>query len=284
LSDQKGLVYLCPTPIGNLGDITCRVLQVLSEVDLIACEDTRRTGKLLQHFGLSAPMISYHEHNQAERTSKLINQLRKGKKIAVVTDAGTPGMSDPGFRLVEAAIHAGMEVVSLPGPCAFVTALVASGLPPEPCSFYGFLPRRGKKRRELLKCLSCEKKTFVLYEAPHRLTNTLRDLIDLIGGERQAVLGRELTKIHEQYLRGTLAQLLQTVEKGQLRGEYVLVVAGKKEEPPDADKLDELLDKLLASGLSPRDASIAVSVFMNVPRNLAYGRLLDLHNKKPPQG
>jgi len=218
-------LYLVATPIGNLEDITLRALRVLKQADLIACEDTRQTQKLLNHFGIEKPTISYHEHNEASRAAELVEKLAGGGRIAVVTDAGMPGISDPGFRLVSLAIERGLPVVPVPGPAAFVTALVASGLPVESFAFRGFLPPKSGARRRVLERVKESLQTQVFYEAPHRIRETLEDVVATLGPNRPVVIARELTKIHEEFLRGTAAEVLATVNgRGELKGEIVLLI------------------------------------------------------------
>ncbi|HEY3135201.1 MAG TPA: 16S rRNA (cytidine(1402)-2'-O)-methyltransferase [Blastocatellia bacterium] len=216
---MSGILYLVATPIGNLEDITLRALRVLKEVELIACEDTRHTRKLLAHYQISKPSISYHEHNETERSAELIARLEAGTNIALVSDAGTPLISDPGFRLVREAIDGGIQVVPIPGASALVAALSASGLPANEFTFVGFLPARRSARREKLKELANLKSTLVLYEAPHRIKETIADALAALG-DRDCVLARELTKIHEQFVRAPLSE----IEIAQARGEMVLII------------------------------------------------------------
>ena len=216
---MSGILYLVATPIGNLEDITLRALRVLKEVELIACEDTRHTRKLLAHYQISKPSISYHEHNETERSAELIARLEAGTNIALVSDAGTPLISDPGFRLVREAIEGGIQVVPIPGASALVAALSASGLPANEFTFVGFLPARRSARREKLKELANLKSTLVLYEAPHRIKETIADALAALG-DRDCVLARELTKIHEQFVRAPLSE----IEIAQARGEMVLII------------------------------------------------------------
>jgi 16S rRNA (cytidine1402-2'-O)-methyltransferase len=218
-------LYLVATPIGNLEDLTVRAIRVLKQVDLIACEDTRQTQKLLNHYGIEKPTISYHEHNEASRAAELIEKLAQGSRIAVVSDAGTPGISDPGFRLVSLAIERGVPVVPVPGPVAFVSALVASGLPAESFSFRGFLPPKSGARRRELEKIRDSKQTEIFYEAPHRIRGALEDVVSALGPQRRVALARELTKIHEEFLRGTAADVLATIKtRGELKGEIVLLI------------------------------------------------------------
>ena len=228
-------LYLVGTPIGNLEDITPRAIRVLKQADLIACEDTRQTQKLLNHYGIDTRTISYHEHNEASRAAELVEQLAHGARIAVVTDAGMPGISDPGFRLLSLAIERGVPVVPIPGPSAFVSALVASGLPMEPFSFRGFLsPKSGARRRELEQ-LRNSLQTEIFYEAPHRIQAALEDVVATLGRRRRVVVGRELTKIHEEFLRGTAAEVLDTVKnRREIKGEMVLLIGPAAEEETQA--------------------------------------------------
>jgi 16S rRNA (cytidine1402-2'-O)-methyltransferase len=241
-------LYLVGTPIGNLEDITLRAIRVLKQADLIACEDTRQTQKLLNHYGVDTRTISYHEHNEASRAAELVEQLAHGARIAVVSDAGMPGISDPGFRLLSLAIERGVPVVSIPGPAAFVSALVASGLPMESFSFRGFLaPKSGARRREL-EGLRNSAQTEIFYEAPHRILAALQDVVATLGPGRRVVIGRELTKIHEEFLRGTAAQVLETVRnRGEIKGEMVLLIGPATEEETQApvvsvhDRVEQLI-------------------------------------------
>lgn len=235
-TDEKGRLYLCPTPIGNLGDITERTLETLRTVDLIAAEDTRNTLRLLNHFDIHTPLTSYHEHNKHEKAEEIIISLLSGKSAACVTDAGTPAISDPGEILVRKAIESGIEVISLPGATAFVTALTASGLPSGRFVFEGFLPRAKKSRRIILSEIGNERRTIILYEAPHHLRETLGDLQKVMGGDRPIALCRELTKLHEEILRFSIAEAVEYYDKLEPRGEYVLIIAGKPEKEVEEDK------------------------------------------------
>lgn len=217
-------LYLVATPIGNLEDITVRALRVLQEVDLIACEDTRQTSKLLNHYGIRKEMVSYHEHNELTRAPELVIEMEQGAKVALVSDAGMPVISDPGHHLVALCLRHRVPIIPIPGPSAFVAALAVSGLPSQEFLFAGFLPARSGGRRRALKTLAQESRTLILYEAPHRIVETLRDALELLG-PRPAVIARELTKVHEQFLRGTLAELLEAAEKRALRGEITLLIA-----------------------------------------------------------
>lgn len=223
-------LYLVATPIGNLEDITLRALRVLKGVDLIACEDTRQTQKLLNHFLIDTRTVSYHEHNERERAAELIAQIEAGISVAVVTDAGTPGISDPGYWLVQQAIERGIQVVPIPGAAAFVTALIASGLPTDEFTFQAFLPAKSSERRDLFTSLRGAATTQVFYEAPHRIIDALEDLVEILGPQRPIVVARELTKIHEEFLRGPAEQVLNDLKsRGDVKGEIVLLI-GKAED------------------------------------------------------
>ncbi|MDD7178678.1 MAG: 16S rRNA (cytidine(1402)-2'-O)-methyltransferase [Lachnospiraceae bacterium] len=224
--DTNGTLYLCATPIGNLEDITYRVLRTLKEVDLIAAEDTRNSIKLLNHFEIHTPMTSYHEYNKIEKAYQLIEQLRQGKNIALITDAGTPGISDPGEELVRIALEAGIHVTSLPGAAACITALTMSGQPTRRFTFEAFLPREKKERAKILEELKTETRTIILYEAPHHLIATLEELLEMLGN-RSISLCRELTKKYEEVQKTTLEDVLLYYKDHEPRGEYVLIIAGR---------------------------------------------------------
>ena len=252
---MAGVIYLVATPIGNLEDITLRALRILREVDVIACEDTRHTRKLLTHFEIRKPLVSYHEHNEEQRAAELAERARQGEKIAVVSDAGMPGISDPGFRVVRAALAAGVEVVSVPGPVAAVTALAVSGLPTDSFRFLGFLPAKSSQRRKTLESLKSEEATLVFYEGPHRIAATLDDVLNTLG-DRPAVLARELTKLHEEYLRGTVSEILQELRvRGAVKGEItVLVGRGEALEEPRRPLAERVIELIENEGLPRMDA------------------------------
>lgn len=231
-------LYLVATPIGNLEDITLRAIRVLKQCDLIACEDTRQTRKLLNHLGVDKPAVSYQEHNEAARGDELIEKLAAGARIAVVSDAGTPGISDPGFRVVSLAIERGIPIVPIPGPAAFISALVASGLPIDSFSFRGFLPAKSGARRKQLEHVRQSQQTEIFYEAPHRISETLEDVVESLGPTRHIVVARELTKIHEEFLRGTAAEILATAKaRGELKGEIVLLIAPASGDEPTVERV-----------------------------------------------
>ena len=281
-TEETGKLYLCPTPIGNLGDITERVLEILQTVDVIAAEDTRNTLRLLNHFHIRTALTSYHEHNKHEKADDLVESMLTGKTIALVTDAGTPAISDPGEILVKKAIESGIEVISLPGATAFVTALTASGLPARRFVFEGFLPKAKKEKRKILEEISKEKRTIILYEAPHHLKDTLRDICDVLGGERQIALCRELTKLHEEILRLTTAEAAEYYNDREPRGEYVLVIAGKPQEEEDSDRkkeygglnIREHLAMYEAAGLDRKDAMKRVAKDRGISKRDVYSALL----------
>ncbi len=221
-----GTLYLVATPIGNLEDITLRALRVLRECDVVAAEDTRRSGQLLKHFEISKPLLSYFQFNEARRSEEIIERLKRGEKVALVTDAGSPGISDPGERVVKAAIATGLRVEAVPGPCALVAGLTASGLPTDEFHFIGFLPHKSGQRRNQLEALKAFAGTLVLYESPYRIEKLLGELTEVFP-ERQVVLGRELTKKFEEFLRGKPAELLELTQKRSLKGEFVVMVSAE---------------------------------------------------------
>ncbi len=226
-------LYLVATPIGNLEDITLRALRVLKEVDLIACEDTRQTLKLLSHYGIQTRLVSYHEHNEMTKAAELVVDLEGGAKIALVTDAGMPGISDPGFRLIALAIRHHVPVVPIPGASAFLAALVASGLPTDSFRFSGFLPSKSGQRRKLLESVKDSPRTQVFYEAPHRLLETLADIIEVLGSDRHIVVAREVTKLHEEFLRGRAGDILKQFKtRGSVKGEITLLIAKPETQDP----------------------------------------------------
>lgn len=276
---MSGTLYLVATPIGNLEDITLRALRILREVDLVACEDTRQTRKLLEHYGIHKPMLSYHEHNEAARAEELVEKLLQGARVALVSDAGTPLVSDPGYRLVSKAIERGIRIEPVPGPSALLAALSASGLPTESFRFGGFLPHRQSARRKLLASLESESATVIFYEAPHRILETLADIEELLGA-RPVVLARELTKIHQEFLRGTAAELRQALAARRgVKGEITLLIgkaASPRERPgvePETGELYAEVEALTAEGLSRTEAIKAVARRHGLSRRELYRRL-----------
>jgi len=227
---STGTLYVCGTPIGNLADITIRALDVFRNVDLIAAEDTRRTRKLLAHYEIHTRTISYHEHNELSRAPELIEMIKEGKSVALVTDAGMPGISDPGAHLVDSALSNNLKVVSIPGPSAVISALSVSGFSACEFTFVGFLPRKGKRRNEVLEDLARQTRVVVIYESPYRLSKTLSDLVSVLGGNRKAVVARELTKLHEEVIKGTLDEVLQSFSQRTVKGEITIVVEGNDKE------------------------------------------------------
>ncbi|MEW8977873.1 MAG: 16S rRNA (cytidine(1402)-2'-O)-methyltransferase [Symbiobacterium sp.] len=276
-----GTLYIVGTPIGNLEDITQRALRTLREVAVIACEDTRETRKLLNHFQIDTPVTSYHEHNKRTAGPRLIERLLGGDDVALVTDAGMPAISDPGEDLVRSAIEAGIPVVPVPGPTAFVTALVASGLPTRRFVFEGFLPHKGRERREALERLKAEERTVILYEAPHRLRETLQDLRAALG-DRRAVACRELTKLYEEYVRGMLSELIMHFEAHEPRGEFVLILDGASPEAPEAEagpadarSLARAVAELEAQGMDRKAAMKEVAQRLGLRKRAVYQALLE---------
>ncbi len=252
-----GTLYLVATPIGNLEDITFRAVRILQDADLIAAEDTRHTGKLLHHYQIATPQISYHEHNAQSRIPQLIEKLQAGQTIALVSDAGMPGISDPGYELVCACAEAGIIVSPIPGPAAVVSAIAASALPSDRFTFEGFLPVKGKVRTERLTQLTTEPRTMVLYESPHRLLKTLTDIQTYLGRERRVTIARELTKRYEEFWRGTVAEAIEYFTTTEPRGEFTVAIAGYIAQTQTLSKtvLIEQLETLIAQGLSPSKAS-----------------------------
>jgi len=280
-----GILYVVSTPIGNLEDITHRAVRVLSEVDVIACEDTRHTRKLLNHYGVKTKTVSYHEHNERERAAQLLESLQSGSDIAIVSDAGTPGISDPGFRIVRLALENGVPVVPVPGPTALISALVASGLPSDEFFFGGFLPARKSQRRTRLMELASIPATLVFYEAPHRIAESLRDAREILG-EREAVIARELTKLHEEILRGRLSELAQRFSTGEegARGEMVLMidrkVIGGASRASDSSEISSLVAALEAEGVDARSALKKAAKKLGISRDEAYRRLSAERSRK----
>jgi 16S rRNA (cytidine1402-2'-O)-methyltransferase len=275
---MAGTLYLVATPIGNLADITHRALEVLRDVDLIACEDTRHTHKLLRHYGIDTKTISYHEHNEQQRTEELIGLLKQGSDVAVVSDAGTPSISDPGFRLVRTAIENDVRIVPLPGPSALVAALVATGLPTDEFFFAGFLPARTGARRARLNELRAVPGTLIFYEAPHRLASSLRDAYEVLG-EREAVVARELTKLHEEIRRGRLSELAEHYSTNEPRGEIVLLIDRTVLDQATAEdfknvSIATLVEQFEAAGLDHRAALKKAARELQLSRAEAYRRLL----------
>lgn len=279
---KTGTLYLCATPIGNLEDITYRVLRTLKEVDLIAAEDTRNSIRLLNHFEIKTPMTSYHEYNKIEKAYQLVSKMREGKNIALITDAGTPGISDPGEDIVRICYEEGIPVTSLPGAAACITALTMSGLPTRRFAFEAFLPKDKKEHQAVLEELKTETRTIIIYEAPHHLVRTLQELHDTLGGDRRLTICRELTKRHEEKLQMTLADSLSYYEVNEPRGEYVLIIAGrsreemKKEEQAgwEALSLEEHMAHYESQGIDRKEAMKRVAKDRGVSKRDIYQALL----------
>lgn len=274
---EKGKLYLVGTPIGNLDDMTFRAIQTLKDVDWIAAEDTRHTRKLLEYFQIGTPMTSYHEHNEAEKSVHLIEKILEGASIAIVTDAGMPGISDPGYRFVEKAWDAGVEIVPIPGPTASITALVASGMATDRFIFEGFLPRKSSQRRTHLQELIAEPRTLIFYEAPHRLLETLEDIIAVMGPQRMVTVVRELTKKHEEKIRGIAEDLLAHFKVQEPKGEIVLIVAGsdltgagQEEMGWETMSVVEHLTALMQAGLTKKQAIKQVAQERGLPKSEVY--------------
>ncbi len=271
-----GELYIVPTPIGNLEDITYRALKILEQADVIAAEDTRQTKKLLSHFELHTPLVSYHEHNKMDRESYLIEQIQSGKTLAVVSDAGMPGVSDPGFELVNRAIQEEINVVVLPGANAALCALVGSGLNTDRFYFYGFLPRKKKERKEELEGLQRMTSTLIFYESPHRLKEVVKSIGEVLGN-RQMTLARELTKKYEEYIRGSADELVDWVQNNEIRGEFCIIVEGSEESEPQEEELwwaafslNEHVEHYVDQGQSSKDAIKQVANDRKMPKREVY--------------
>src|SRR5437660_2708137 len=281
-SDQNKIggpsLYLVATPIGNLEDITLRALRVLNEVDLIACEDTRQTLKLLSHYGIQTRLVSYHEHNEMTKASELVVDLEGGARIALVTDAGMPGISDPGFRLITLAIRHHVPVIPIPGASAFLAALVASGLPTDSFRFSGFPPAKRGERRTVLESIATSPRTQVFYEAPHRVLESLEDIVEVLGPDRHIVIAREVTKVHEEFLRGRVVEILETLKsRGEVKGEITLLLAKAEQgdrvaaSPPS---IRERVDQIMSEDKVDEKAALKeVAKEMGVSKSEAYRQL-----------
>ena len=276
--NPPGRLWIVPTPIGNLEDITLRALRILKEVDKIAAEDTRNTRKLLTHFDIHKPLISYHDHNEKQRRETIIEDLQKGLSIALVSDAGMPGISDPGFEVIQGVIEKKLPLEILPGASAFVNALVGSGLPNGRFVFEGFLSREKKERKKRLKALQEEERTMIFYESPHRVKEALKDMEEFFG-PRRGTIARELTKRYEEFIRGNLTSLISDLEKNPLKGEMVLVIEGfqgKKEESFQGLSLEEHLLLVMETGLSKKEAVKKVAKDRGIPKREVYDVGIDL--------
>jgi len=270
---MSAMLYLVPTPIGNLGDISQRCRETLESADFIAAEDTRVTLKLLNHLGIKKSLVSYYEHNKATQGSRIVERILSGETCALVSDAGSPAISDPGEDLVKQCAAAGIPVCAIPGPCAAITALSISGQATGRFCFEGFLSTAKKSRREHLESLQTEQRTMIFYEAPHKLLTTLADMADVFGGDRPLSLCRELTKLHEEVVRATLAEALERYTENPPKGEFVLIVAGAKpaaKEVPSETDAAARLEELLSQGLSRKDAVKQTAKELNLPKNAVY--------------
>jgi 16S rRNA (cytidine1402-2'-O)-methyltransferase len=270
---MPGRLYVVATPIGNLEDITYRAVRVLGEVDLIACEDTRQTRKLLDHYGIQKPAVSYHEHNETERAEELAERLREGAAIALVSDAGAPLVSDPGYRLVRAAIERGIAVYPIPGPSAVVAALSASGLPTDSFRFAGFLPHKPGQRMKALDAIADEHATVIFYEAPHRILESL-EAVEQALGDRPVVVAREITKIHEEFLRGTATEV-RAASRDSVKGEITLLIGKATAPPPDDTPLEEAVGALERVGVPRMEAIKQVARRRGLPKREVYDQLLN---------
>ncbi len=274
--DEKGILYIVATPIGNLEDITLRAIRILESADLIAAEDTRQTLKLLNHLQISKQLISYHRHNEEIKTECLIKELKKGKDVALVSDAGTPGISDPGEEIIRKCIEENIKIVPVPGACAMINALIVSGISTKEFEFLGFLPINKKLRKNKLEEIKNANKTVILYEAPHKLLHTLEDLKEIIN-DRKIVLARELTKIHEEFIRGDINLLLDKAE--EIKGEIVLIIeANKNEKENDFAKLsiEEQYNLYKEQGLDKKDIIKKIAKNKNVNKNEIYQKFIDI--------
>jgi 16S rRNA (cytidine1402-2'-O)-methyltransferase len=267
---MPGILYIVATPIGNLEDITLRALRVLKEVDVIAAEDTRHTRILLNHYGIQTPLTSYHEHNERTKAEALVKRLLQGEDMALVSDAGTPSISDPGFRLVVQAVRAGIQIIPLPGASALTAVLSASGLPTDRVVFEGFLPAKSKQRREKLQALRDEARTLVFYEAPHRLTEALDDVHELLG-DREAVLAREVSKVHEEFLRGHVSELIRVLRRREIRGEVTLIISGSAgESRVTEDRLKAEIRELHLRGMRVKEIAEVLGEKFGYPKKEIY--------------
>lgn len=281
----EGILYICGTPIGNLEDITLRALKILKKVKLIAAEDTRHTKKLLNHYQINTKVTSYYEYNKIKKATYLVEMLKNSQDIALVSDAGMPGISDPGYVLVNLALKNNIKIIPIPGVSALITALVVSGLPTDKFVFEGFIPRKIKERKRYFKSIENEERTIIFYEAPHRLKRALKDMLD-VWGERKIVIARELTKMYEEIIRGNLSQVLSEINTKEIKGEITLVVQGgiKKKGNDIIDFLknecimEEYLKKLKNQGYSNKDIIKIAQEKLNLPKNLIYKKLLKMKN------
>ena len=273
-------LYIVGTPIGNLEDMTFRAVEVLRKVDKIAAEDTRHTGKLLAHFQIKTPQISYHEHNTSSRIPQIISEIRNGQSIALVSDAGIPGISDPGYELVKNCVESNIKVVPIPGATAAITALSASGLPTDKFVFEGFLTTKKQQRKEYLELIKTETRTVIFYESPHRLRETLQDLAQTLGEDRDCVVSRELTKLYEEFWRGTLGEAVSHHKIKQPQGEYTLIIAGFPQTQPQlsTEQIKTELEALIKQGMSRSQASRHLAKATSLPRRRIYQLALEVED------
>ena len=272
---MPGTLYIVATPIGNLEDITLRAIRTLKEVDIIAAEDTRHTQTLLRNFSINTPLTSYHEHNERAKTGQLVARLERGESVALVSDAGTPGISDPGYRLVLEATRRGIRVVPIPGPSALIAALSASGLPTDGFNFRGFLPARKRERRSKLQELRLERYSIVVYETPHRLKESLDDIHEIFG-DRRMVMGREITKLHEEFLRGRISEVIAEVSRREIRGEVALIIEGCSDvDPPSEEALRDEIAELVAEGLRVKEIAEVLGEKYGYSKRQIYGLAMD---------
>jgi len=274
----KENLYIVSTPIGNLEDITLRALKTLRHVHIIAAEDTRHTGILLRKYHIHTPQTSYHDHNKEEKAEVLIDKMKQGKDVALVSDAGTPGISDPGYYLIKRAIEEGIKIIPIPGPTAMIAAISISGLPTDAFVFEGFLPARKGARQKRLRTLRDERRTIILFEAPHRLKESLEDILNIMG-DRRIVITRELTKIHEEVLRGRISEIKEMLKNRSLKGEITIIIEGKRDDDEEEERLkeknvEEHLRSLLNKGMSVKDAVREVSRTLGVQRKMVYRKAL----------
>lgn len=274
---MNGTLYIVSTPIGNLEDITLRALRILGEVDMIAAEDTRHSIKLLNHHGIQKPMLSYRRENEQVKSDEIIRMLHAGKSVALISDAGTPGISDPGSLIIKKAIRENVQIVSVPGPTAFVSALSVAGLPTEHFIFWGFLASQKNQRRKTISDLRYEERTLIFYEAPHRIVGSLQDMAEILG-ERQAALIKEITKIHEQVLRGSISEIIAEVQKTTIAGEYVIIVEGwSRTDNSVTDEMITELSLLMRKGLGRKEAVQRIAGIYGISKK-------DLYKKSLGQG
>lgn len=280
---MNGKLYIVATPIGNLEDISGRALRTLREADRIACEDTRHTRRLLDYYGIDKPLISFHEHNERDRSEELLDRIRSGESIALVSDAGTPLVSDPGYRLVEAAAHTGVTVVPIPGPSAVITALAASGLTTDSFYFGGFLPSKPGQRKRQLEAVSELNCVVIFYEAPHRLVESLRDIAALFG-DREVVIARELTKIHEEFVRGSAEEVAAVFHaRESVKGEVTILIAKPREREKDAGSVPEVFERYLRLGMSRMEAMKATARDCGLSKREVYAELTEAAERKQPE-